>query len=145
MKSLVKNSKGLFDYDLKEHLTAGLVLSGPEVKSAKRGDVSLAGSYVTINATEAWLVNCHIGPYPYAVNKGYEPTQRRKLLLKKGEINSLLGKEKGLVIIPVELFIGDNGRIKLHVGIGRARKKVDKREYIKKRDIDREIRQAQKS
>ena len=142
MKTLAKNQRARFDYDIKETFTAGIVLSGPEVKSVKGGNISLTGSYVTVSAFGAQLINCHIGPYKYAANVGYDPTHSRKLLLNKREINQLLGKEKGLVIIPLEIFAGNRGLIKLVVGLGKARKKTDKREYIKKRESEKEIRSS---
>ncbi len=141
MKIFAKNQKAFFDYDIKETFNAGLVLTGPEVKSVKQGNVSLAGSYVTVSAMGANLINCHIGPYKYAAQVGYNPTQSRKLLLKKQEINQLLGKEKGLVIIPLEIFQGPRGLLKIKIGLGRARKKGDKREYLKKRETQKEIKE----
>lgn len=136
------NNRARYEYDIKDTLDAGLALEGREVKSVRSGNVSLQGSYVTVNADGAHLINCHIGPYKYAPNTDYDPTHTRALLLTKAEINSLLGKEKGLVIIPLELYPGRRGLIKLKIGIGRARKKTDKREYIKKREADREIRKS---
>jgi SsrA-binding protein len=140
MPTLAANSKAKFEYDIKDTYTAGVVLSGAEVKSVKNGNVSMTGSYVTVNSEGAQLINCHIGPYKYAPSENYNPTQSRKLLLKKSEINELVGKEKGLTIIPLEIFTTGRGLIKLKIGVGRARKKTDKREYIKKRDTEREIR-----
>ncbi len=140
MKNLAENRKAHFDYDIKESFNAGLVLSGAEVKSVKGGNVSLAGSYVSVSANGATLVNCHIGPYKYAPSEKYNPTQTRKLLLNKSEINQLLGKEKGLTIIPLEIYQGHRGLLKIRIGLGKARKKTDKREYIKKRDDKKEIR-----
>lgn len=140
MKILADNKRARFDYDIKETFTAGLVLTGAEVKSAKNGNVSLTGSYVTVSPTGANLINCHIGPYKYAPNEKYLPTQTRKLLLNKHEINKLLGKEKGLVIIPLDIFSTPRGLLKMRVGLGKTRKKADKREYIKKRESDKEIR-----
>ena len=139
---LATNNRAKFDYDIKDTFDAGLVLEGREVKPVKAGNVSLAGSYVTVNQSGASLINCHIGAYKYANNANYEPTHTRKLLLKKSEINSLLGKEKGLVIIPLEIYSSHRGLVKVKLGLGRARKKIDKREYIKKRDTEREIRRS---
>jgi SsrA-binding protein len=139
MKILAENKRAKFDYDIRDTFTAGLILSGPEVKSVKGGNVSLTGSYVTVSAQGAQLINAHIGPYKYAEQTGYNPTQTRKLLLNKHEINQLLGKEKGLVIVPLEIFTGRRGLLKLKIGIGKARKKADKREYIKKREVAKEI------
>ena len=142
MKVYAENKRARFDYDIKDAYTAGMVLSGAEVKSVKSGNVSLAGSYVTVSGIGASLINCHIGPYKYAGNVGYDPTHTRKLLLNKHEINQLLGKEKGLVIIPLEIFLGARGLVKIKIGLGKARKKTDKREYIKKRESQKEIREA---
>ena len=142
MKPIAKNSRAFFDYDIQDNFNAGLVLTGPEVKSVKAGNVSLAGSYVTVSPSGASLINCHIGPYKYAPNETYNPTVTRKLLLNKKEINQLLGKEKGLTIVPLEIYIGPRGLLKIRIGVGKARKKTDKREYIKKRDSQKEIRSA---
>jgi len=139
MKILADNRRARFDYDIKDTFNAGLVLSGAEVKSAKGGNVSLSGAYVSVSPSGASLINCHIGPYKYAAQVKYEPTQSRKLLLNKAEINQLLGKEKGLTIIPLEIFLGNRGLIKIKIGLGKARKKTDKRDYIKKRDDKKEI------
>lgn len=141
-KSLAYNNKAKFEYDIKDTYVAGLVLSGPEVKAAKTGNLSLAGSYVKVNADGAYLLNAHIGPYKYAPVEGYEPTQTRKLLLKQIELNEMLGKEKGAVIVPLEVFIGSRNLVKIVIGVGRGRKKADKREYIKKRDDKRDMRKA---
>ncbi len=139
-KSLAENKRARFDYDIKETFVAGLALTGAEVKSVKEGNVSLAGAYVTATSRGAELVGCHIGPYKYASNDKYNPTQTRKLLLNKDEINKLMGKEKGLVLIALDIFASPKGWLKLRVGLGKGRKKTDKREYIKKRDTEREIR-----
>ena len=141
MPTLAKNSKATYDYDIKDTLVAGMVLTGPEVKSVKQGNVSLAGSYVTVGLKGASLINCHIGPYKYATSESYNPTQPRALLLKKTEINQLLGKEKGLTIIPLDIFQAIRGLIKIRIGLGKSRKKQDKREYLKKKDNQKEIRQ----
>lgn len=140
MKSLAFNKRAKFDYDITDTFDAGLVLEGHEVKSAKSGNVSLTGSYVKVASNGASLINAHIGPYKYAPKENYEPTHSRKLLLNKKELNEMLGKEKGLVIVPLEMFVGPRGLVKLKIGVGRGRKKEDKREYIKKRDSKREAR-----
>lgn len=142
MPTIAKNSRAYYDYDIKNTFDAGLVLTGPEVKSAKSGNVSLAGSYVSVGPKDAHLISAHIGSYKYAPSEGYDPTHSRKLLLNKHEINGLLGKEKGLTIIPLEIYVGRSGRIKLKIGLGRGRKKQDKRAYIKKRDALKEARAA---
>jgi SsrA-binding protein len=141
-KTFADNRRARFDYDIKETFVAGLVLSGAEVKSVKEGNVSLTGAYVSVFPNGATLVNCHIGPYKYARQEKYLPTQSRKLLLKKSEINQLLGKEKGLTIVPLEIFAGQRGLLKINIGLGKVRKKTDKREYIRNRDDKKEIREA---
>ncbi len=138
MVQFADNRKARFEYDLKDTLEAGLMLTGAEVKSVKDGNVSLKGSYVTIHTNGAYLLNAHIGPYKYAKNENYDPTRTRKILLKKAEINQLIGKEKGTTIVPLEVYAGKNGKIKVKIGVGRGRKKEDKREYIKNRDAKRE-------
>lgn len=140
MSILGKNQRAHFDYDVKDTFIAGLALEGREVKSLKSGNVSLNGSYVSVNAHGASLLGCHIGPYSYAPNTDYNPTKTRQLLLNKREINQFLGKEKGLVVIPIEIFTTPKGLIKLKIGIAKPRKKIDKREYIKKKDTEKEIR-----
>jgi SsrA-binding protein len=141
MKVLAKNNRAKYDYDIKDTFDAGLVLEGREVKSVKDGNVSLNGSYVNIGPNGAFLISAHIGPYKYAPQDGYDPTHPRKLLLKQAEINSLLGKEKGLTIVPVEIYETGRGLIKIRVGLGRGRKKQDKREYLKKRQVQKEIKE----
>ena len=142
MKIFADNRRAKFDYEIKDTFNAGLVLTGAEVKSVKSGNVSLEGAYVSVSAKSASLVNCHIGPYKYAPNEKYVPTQSRNLLLNKAEINQMLGKEKGLTIIPLEIFEGKRGLVKIKIGLGKARKKADKREYIKKREAQKEIRES---
>jgi len=143
MATLASNKRARFDFDIKETFDAGLVLEGREVKSAKSGNVSLTGSYVSVSPNGASLINAHIGPYKYAPSDNYEPTKSRKVLLKQKEIDSLLGKEKGLIIVPMEMFtVGRKGLIKLKIGLGKARKKTDKREYLKKKESEKEIRRA---
>lgn len=142
-KILVQNKKAKFDYEITERLEAGIVLVGAEVKSVKNKNASLAGSFVTIRNDEAWLLNMHIGAYKQANLKGYNPTRKRKLLLRKKEINFLLGKlkTKGLVIFPLSLYLKNN-LIKAEIAVGRVRKKYDKRELLKKREAERKIQRA---
>lgn len=142
MPILALNKRAGFDYEILERWEAGLVLSGAEVKAARQKQVSLKGAYVTVNQGEAWLINAHISPYKKArPAKDYDPTGRRKLLLRQNEIKRILGirQQKGLTIIPLKLYTKHH-RIKLEIGLGRGRKQVDKRELIKKRDIERETR-----
>lgn len=142
MPILALNKRALYDYEILETWTAGLILTGAEVKSARQGEVSLKGAYVTFQGGEAWVIGAHISPYKKAgLIKNYEPTQRRKLLLRQTELERIFGlkTQKGLTVVPLKLYT-KNHRIKLEIGLGRGRKKADKREVIKKRDIEREMR-----
>jgi len=148
MPVLAVNKRANFDYDIQETYEAGLVLLGYEVKSIKTGHVSLKGSYVAFkkvknkNLPEAYLINAHIPLYKFAGSRpSYEPTRSRKLLLKKKEITYLMGKkdEQGLTLVPIKIYT-KHSFIKLEFGVGKGRKRHDKREVIKKRELDREIR-----
>jgi SsrA-binding protein len=143
MPTLVSNKKIGRDFTISDEMVAGLVLSGGEVKSLKAGQGSLNGAYVSIRGGEAWLVKAYITPYKYAAqNLSYNPDRDRKLLLKKAEIMSLVGAERGTTIVPLNIFTAGHGLVKLRIGIGRGKKKYDKRESIKKRDVERRIRRV---
>ncbi len=137
---VISNRRARFDYEILETVEAGLRLTGPEVKSCRAGQVQFAGAYVTFQRGEPAISSLMIGPYPYANNEHYEPKRTRPLLLKKNEIERLqsLGQERGVTIIPMEMKAGKY--IKLVLGIGRGRKKADRREVLKKRDQDRALR-----
>ncbi len=132
---------------VQEDLEAGIVLTGAEVKSMKQGQVSLAGSYVTIRDSVPYLVNAHISPYPMAsTQQGYQPTHDRKLLLSKKEISSLIGKLKaqGLTLLPISVYT-KGSLIKLKIAICRGKKLHDKREQLKKRELDRRLQRVMRS
>ncbi len=134
------NKKATFDYEILEKIEAGLVLSGPEVKSVRNGQVSLKGGFIVFHGDQVHLINTHIPKYKFSGNlKNYNPERSRELLLKEREINYLRGKsqEKGLTIIPLSLY--NKGRhIKLEIAVVRGKKKYDKRATIKKRELNRE-------
>ncbi len=135
------NPKAHFDYHILETLEAGLVLAGHEVKSIKAGRCSIKGAYVKIMGGEAWLLGATVSPYQAGnVPPDYDQQRSRKLLFKKKELNYLTGKsqEKGLTLVPVKLY-NKNGLIKLEVGVGRGKKKTDKREKIIERETQRKI------
>lgn len=141
MSHIANNKNALFHYQILEKLEAGIVLTGAEVKSAKLGQINLKGSYVSINKGVPWLIKCHISPYKMAGSqKNYEPTRPRKLLLKKSEISSLIGRlsSAGLTLIPVSVYT-KGGFIKLEIGLAKGKKEIDKREKIKKREVNRRI------
>lgn len=146
MKPLAYNRRAKYDYKVQEKLEAGIELTGQEVKSVKLGHMSLRGAYVTIRGNEAYLINAHISPYKLAGNLAdYNPERPRKLLLHRKEIKTLVGKLKlkGLTLVPIRVYI-KRDKIKLEFGVGRGRRKVDKREMIKKREAKRRIERAMK-
>lgn len=139
MKKIV-NRRANYDYQILEKLEAGIVLSGPEVKSVKTGHLHLEEAFCQFKEGELWLVNAHIHPYPFADNRDYDPRRPRKLLLHRQEILKLAQKmtRRGLTIIPVSCYT-KNKRIKVEIALAKGKKKYEKREAIKKRDIEREI------
>jgi len=146
MKILAKNKKAYFNYEILENFEAGISLIGQEVKSIKTRGVSLAGSYVVLKNEEVFWIGLKIPPYqPKNAPKDYNPARTRKLLLKKSEIKYLIGKskQKGLTLIPLRLYT-KNGKIKLEFGIAKGKKKADKRELIKKRETERQIKRELK-
>lgn len=145
MPTYAVNKKARFEYEILETFEAGLVLTGAEVKSVRDGNIRLSGSYVTFHHNSASLLNGHISPYKHAQQQDYDPTHSRQLLLKAKEINYLRGKlsEKGLTIVPLSVYTKRN-KIKIEIGLGKGKKTFDKRETIKKRDADREIKQKMK-
>ena len=140
MKVLAHNRRGRYDYEIQDKLVAGLVLTGPEVKSAKQGQVSLQGSYISQREGELYLVGAHFTPYQHAAGD-QDPTRARKLLMHRQQIDTLLGDASGMKAVPLTLVL-EKGLVKLEIGVGRARKKIDKREVIKKRDQELEARRA---
>jgi SsrA-binding protein len=147
MKILAKNKKAYFNYQILEKFGAGISLLGQEVKSIKTRGVNLAGSYITIKGEEVFWVGAVIPAYqPKNAPPDYNPERSRKLLLKKSEIKYLIGKvkQKGLTLMPLKVYT-KNGKIKLEFGIAKGLKKVDKRELIKKREIEREMKKELKS
>ncbi len=142
MPSLARNKRARFDFDIKETLEAGLVLTGQEVKSIKTGHAKLLGAFVQIRKNEAWLKNMFVEPYTHAGDMSdYDPYQNRKLLLHKRELKKLKEKQdaQGLTIVPISLYT-KAGNIKVEIGLGRGKKQFEKRASIKKRDLDRETR-----
>jgi len=146
MPDYAYNRKASFEYDILEKFEAGLVLTGPEVKSIRGSGLSLNGVFVTFHNQEGWLVNLHIPRCKYASSSvAHEPDRSRKLLLNKKEISYLTGKlaVKGLTIIPLRLY-NKARHLKVEIALVRGKKKHDKREKIKRRDLDRQIQRAKK-
>lgn len=146
MPDLASNDRARYDYELLEKLEAGLVLDGQEVKSAKTGHLKLKGAHVAFTRGEAMLIGAHIAKYPKAGPlPDYDPDRSRKLLLHKRQLERLRGKreEEGLTIVPLRAYMV-GGRIKIEIAVARGKKQYEKRESIKKRDIDRQVRSALK-
>jgi SsrA-binding protein len=146
MSVLASNDRAKYDYELLESYEAGLVLSGQETKSAKMGQMKLKGSHVVFKGDEAYLLNAHISKYGKAGPlPEYDPERSRKLLLRRPELSRLKGKleEKGLTIVPIRAYM-KRGRIKIEISVARGKKQYEKRETIKKRDLDRQVRGALK-
>ena len=147
MKNVAVNRTVSHDYLILETFEAGLALVGSEVKSVRGGRVSLKESYAEVRNGEVFLVKCHISPYEAANIFNHDPLRDRKLLLHRREIKRLAGKtlERGLTMVPTKVLINDKGRIKLELALVRGKREHEKRETIKKRDTDREIRAALKN
>lgn len=141
---ILKNSKARRDYEILETLEAGLVLRGTEVKSLRAGKGQLREAFARIEPDgQAWLHNFHIDEYSHGNVHNHRPMVPRKLLLHRREIDKLAGQTqaKGLSLIPLKLY-WKNGRVKVQIGLGRGKGHVDKRETIKKRESDRDLRRA---
>ncbi len=141
MTVLAKNKNALFNYNILETFEAGLVLRGHEVKSVKNGHLSLKGSFVSLRNGELYLLNSYISPYKLAGPlPDYDPNRPRKLLLKKREIKRLIGKlsEKGLTLVPVKAYT-KHSKIKIEIALARGKEKADKRETIKRRETERDL------
>lgn len=150
MEVVAENKKAEFDYEIIDRFEAGLVLNGQEVKSVKTNGASLNGTYVVLRQEkyrtkpELFWMGANIPPYqPGNIMSGYDIQRPRKLLLNRKEINYLIGKikVKGLTLVPLRLYTKD-AKLKLEFGIGRGRKKFNKKELLKTRDTEREIRRA---
>ena len=142
MSVIASNDRARYDYAILDTHEAGLVLSGQEVKSAKTGHMKLRGAHVAFHRGEAFLLNSHIAKYPKAGPlPEYDPERSRKLLLRKPELAKLRGKldEEGLTIVPIRAYL-KKGRIKIEIAVARGKKQYEKRESIKKRELDREVR-----
>jgi SsrA-binding protein len=148
-QTVVTNRRGRFDYEIEESIEAGLALTGTEVKSARRGQVQLAEAYARLepgprpDRAEVWLHGMHIAPYEQGNVFNAEPRRKRKLLLRRDQINRLAGRveQKGYTLVPLKLYF-TRGKAKLELGIGKGRKTHDKREAISERETRRELQQA---
>jgi len=136
---MLVNKKISRDYEIIEKIEAGIVLEGSEVKSIREKRVNFTDSFVRIKNGEAWLCNLHIAPYSHAT-LSYDPRRERKLLLHKSQIKRLSGltSQKGLTVLPLRIYFKRN-KAKVEIGIAKGKRKYDKREILKRKDIEREI------
>ncbi|MDR1662843.1 MAG: SsrA-binding protein SmpB [Endomicrobium sp.] len=142
-KIFSSNRKAYYNYEILEKLEAGIVLSGYEVKSVRRSNISLVDSLVSFSNGEAFVENVFIAPYEQLSSHiaDYDAKRKRKLLMHKFEINRMYTKvkKKGFTVVPLEVYIGDKGKVKLLIGLAKGKKSYDKKQAIKKKDIAREM------
>ena len=146
-KTIATNKKAYRDYNLEGTWECGLALKGSEVKSLRAGEVNFADSFALVEKEEVFLFNLHIAPYAQASFMNPEPDRKRKLLLHRKEIEKILGliTQKKLILIPTKIYFNKRGFAKVELAVGRSKKLYDKREDIKKRDIDRELKRTIRS
>ncbi len=145
-RNLCENRKARHDYTILDTYEAGLVLTGSEVKSLREGSAQIRDSYVDFHNGEMFLVNFHIPAYKAGgAHFNHEPDRRRKILMGRVEIDRLFGlvREKGVTLIPLRLYLS-KGRIKAEIAVAKGKKNIDKRETIKKRDVERSLRQSKR-
>jgi SsrA-binding protein len=149
-ETVALNRRARHEFSIEETFEAGLVQTGTEIKSIRAGKVQLANSYARIERDEAWLIGAHIAPFEQGNRYNHEPKRTRKLLLRRSEIDELLGKtkSKGLTIVPLRLYLNAKGRAKLELGLARGKQLHDRRRDIadrdSRRDIAREMADAQR-
>ncbi|HAR36202.1 MAG TPA: SsrA-binding protein [Acidobacteria bacterium] len=146
MKVVASNKNAYHNYEILETMEAGLALTGSEVKSIREGRVSLKESFADFQGDELYLIDCNISPYHAANIFNHEPTRPRKLLMHRRELKRLAGKvqERGLTLVPTKVYLNDRGLVKVELALARGKKTYEKRETIKKRDVEREIRAEMK-
>lgn len=137
----IRNKKARFEYFLSDELTAGIVLSGTEIKSIRLGKVNISDAYCAFYKGELFVKNMHISDYVFGSYNRHEPLTERKLLLNKRELRKyeIKTKERGYTIIPLRLYINDSGLAKLEIALARGKKLYDKRDSIKQKDVQRDI------
>jgi len=143
---IADNRKARHDYHILETYEAGVALLGTEVKAIREGRVNLRDSYARTDGGEVWMMNVHISPYSHRGYADHAETRQRKLLLHRHEIRKLIGRtaEKGLTLVPLQMYF-KKGRVKVLVGLARGKQAHDKRETIRRREVDRETRSAVKA
>lgn len=144
MKMVAENRKARHDYHIEEVIETGLVLTGTEVKSVRKGSVNLRDSYASVDNGEMFLHHVHIAPYEQGNRANHDPYRSRKLLLHRREIDRLMGrvKERGYTLVPLKLYFNARGRAKLELGLCRGKKQYDKRDTLRERDARRDVERA---
>lgn len=145
-KIIATNRKAFRDYEVLESFECGIELKGSEVKSLRAGRINMEDSFARIEEDEFFLYNAHISPYEEASYMNVEPTRMRKLLLHKGQIRKLSGRltQKGFTAVPLKAYFNDRGFVKIELAICKGKKLYDKRENVKRREIDLQLRRAMK-
>ncbi len=140
----LQNRQASYSYFIEEKFVAGIQLLGTEVKSIREGKVSFNDAYCLIHEGEIWIKSLHIAPYSHGTANNHDPLRDRKLLLQKREINKIQSKlkEKGLTLIPLRIFFTDKQLVKVEIGLARGKKVADKRESLKRKEAEREIRRS---
>ena len=142
----IKNKKASFSFRLTEHFTAGVQLKGSEIKSIRNRDVIINDAYCILIKGEVWVKNIHVSKYKQDSTDQHNPNREKKLLLNKSEVKKITKSidEKGMSLIPTKLFINEKGLAKIEIAIGKGKKLYDKREDIKKRDVEKQIQREKK-
>lgn len=137
----IKNRAATFEYFIDDRFTAGIVLLGTEVKSLRAGKASFNDAYCLFQDGELWMKSFHISEYTFGTSNNHDPVRERKLLLSRRELKKMEGKikEKGYTIIPLRLFFNEKGLVKLEIGLAKGKKLHDKRDSIRQRDTEREM------
>jgi SsrA-binding protein len=136
---IARNKRARGKYDIREKFEAGIVLNGGEIKSVRQKKININDAYAKLLGGELWLINAHIAQYQHDSSPDYDPRRSRKLLIKKAELNHLIGKlQRGLTLIPLSMYLTRRGIAKIKLGLAKGRKIYDKRALIKEKDLRRE-------
>lgn len=137
----IRNRQATFEYFIEDKYEAGIVLTGTEIKSLREGRASFNDSYCYIHKGELWVKSLHIAEYSHGTSNNHDPLRERKLLLNKKELRKIEAriKEKGITVVPLKIFFSEKGLAKMQIGLGKGKKLYDKRETIKQRDTQREM------
>lgn len=143
-KLVANNKKARHDYFLEEIIEAGIALTGTEIKSVRRGKVSIKESYAKVDGGELILYGMHISPYKEGNRYNVDPLRPRRLLVHKREIRKMIGAttQQGMTIVPIQMYINEEGRAKVEIALAKGKKNYDKRESIAKRDVKRAMERA---